>query len=62
MPMIHVELMAGRTEDQLKNMVVAITDAMVGTTGATRESIQVVIEEVEPTRWAAAGRLAADAQ
>ena len=34
MPLIHIELIEGRTQEQLKNLVADVTDAVTKNTGA----------------------------
>ena len=53
MPLIDVTLVEGRSPDQLRALITALTDAAVSTVDAPRESIRVVIREVPPTHWAA---------
>lgn len=53
MPFIDVTLVEGRSPDQLRALVTALTEAAVSTVDAPRESIRVVIREVPPTHWAA---------
>ncbi|WP_439814885.1 2-hydroxymuconate tautomerase [Zavarzinia sp. CC-PAN008] len=60
MPMIRVEMYPGRTQDQKRALVKALTDAFVATAGATPDAVQVVLTEVAPSDWAVAGILASD--
>ena len=53
MPFIDVTLVEGRSPDQLRALLTALTDAAVSAVDAPRESIRVVIREVPPTHWAA---------
>lgn len=53
MPFIDVTLVAGRTPEQLRTLITRLTDAAVEAIDAPRDSIRVVIREVEPTHWAA---------
>ena len=47
MPIINVKLLEGRSDEQLKNLVSEVTDAVEKTTGANRQAIHVVIEEMK---------------
>jgi 4-oxalocrotonate tautomerase len=60
MPMIRVELMEGRTDDQLRAMVERMTEALVETVNAAPSAVQIVITEVPPRHWAVAGERVAD--
>ncbi len=53
MPLIEVTLVEGRTPEQLRGLITALTDAAETAVGAARESIRVVLREVPATHWAA---------
>ncbi|MGO3049582.1 4-oxalocrotonate tautomerase [Staphylococcus casei] len=55
MPIVNVQLLEGRSDDQLKALVSEVTQAVEKTTGANKEAIQVVIEEMKPTHFGVAG-------
>jgi 4-oxalocrotonate tautomerase len=60
MPLIEVHLLEGRTDEQKKALLQALTEAVQTSIGASRESIRVWIHEFSPTEYMAAGELAAD--
>ena len=60
MPLITVKMLDGRTQEQKRELVKAITDAMVEICGAKPEGTSVVIEEVTREHWAVGGVLVAD--
>ncbi|HBI1847263.1 TPA: 4-oxalocrotonate tautomerase, partial [Enterococcus faecalis] len=47
MPFVHVELIEGRTEEQLTNMVKDITEAVSKNAGAPKENIHVIVNELK---------------
>ncbi|MGN6609921.1 MAG: 2-hydroxymuconate tautomerase [Jatrophihabitans sp.] len=53
MPFVQVSLREGRTPQQLRALISALTDAVVDSIGAAKDSVRVVITEVPPTHWAA---------
>lgn len=55
MPFIHVELIEGRSEEQLTNMVRDITEAVTKNTGAPKENIHVIVKELKKDRYAQGG-------
>jgi 4-oxalocrotonate tautomerase len=60
MPMIHVEMFAGRTPEQKKALVKALTEAFVSTAGSTPESVQIILQDVPKSEWATAGVFASE--
>lgn len=57
MPVVRIELSAGRTQEQKKATAVAVTEAVVRHCGCTPESVHVVFVDVSNSDWAVAGRL-----
>ena len=47
MPFVHVELIEGRTEEQLTNMVKDITEAVSKTLVHQKENIHVIVNELK---------------
>lgn len=60
MPLVQVNLASGRTDEQKRALLAAITDAVHTSIGAPLESIRVWIAEFEPTEYMQAGELLAD--
>lgn len=60
MPMIRVEMFAGRTVEQKRALAAALTDAFVNTCGGSREAVWVVMDDVPKENWAFGGRLGID--
>jgi 4-oxalocrotonate tautomerase len=57
MPTIRVELMEGRTPEQKKNLVAALTQAVVDTLGSRPEAVDVLLFDIRPGDWATGGKL-----
>ena len=55
MPFIHVELVEGRSQEQLTNMMKEITEAVHKNTGAPKEHIHVIINEMKHGTYAVTG-------
>lgn len=55
MPIVNVKLLEGHSDDQLKDLVSEVTQAVEKTTGANKEAIQVVIEEMKASHYGVAG-------
>ncbi|HQV58054.1 MAG TPA: 2-hydroxymuconate tautomerase [Ilumatobacteraceae bacterium] len=60
MPLVNVHMATGRTDEQKKALMTAITEAVMTTIGAPLDSIRVWIDEFEPTEYMAAGQTLAD--
>ncbi|MEJ8836119.1 4-oxalocrotonate tautomerase [Ramlibacter sp. AN1133] len=57
MPTIRVELFEGRTPEQKKNLVKALTAACVEALGSNPESVDILLFDVKPSDWATGGEL-----
>jgi 4-oxalocrotonate tautomerase len=57
MPTIRVEMFEGRTPEQKKEFVKALTEATVKTLGTSPEAVDVVLFEIKKTDWATGGVL-----
>ena len=55
MPIVNIMLIEGRTPEQKKAMFKAVTDAIVQTLGAPRESVRIVINEVPMEHFVVGG-------
>jgi 4-oxalocrotonate tautomerase len=60
MPLIEVHMAAGRTDEQKKALLAAITEAVNSSIDAPVPSIRVWIHEFGPSEYMAAGELLAD--
>jgi len=57
MPTIRVEMFEGRTPEQKREFVKALTDATVSTLGTSPEAVDVILTEIKKTDWATGGVL-----
>lgn len=60
MPVITVDMWAGRSVEAKRALVKELTDAYVRVTGGNPESIYVVIRDVPKENWGVAGELSSD--
>ena len=60
MPNITIQWYAGRTEQQKRQIVAVITDAMVKIGKTTPDQVHIVFQDVEKPNWGVNGRLASD--
>ncbi|WP_432558099.1 tautomerase family protein [Granulicoccus sp. GXG6511] len=60
MPIIEVTLAEGRTPEKLRALITELTNAVVETDVAKKESVRVIIREVPRTHFAAADETLAE--
>jgi len=60
MPLVEIHPLEGRTDDQKKALLAAVTAAVHDSIGAPLETIRVWVQEFSPTEYMVAGVLAAD--
>ena len=60
MPVVTVELWEGRTVEQKRKLVRAITDAMIEHAEANPDALHVIIHEIPRENWSRAGVLGVD--
>ena len=60
MPVVTVQLWEGRSHEQKRALVTAITRAMVELVDADPSGLHVVLDEVSPANWGRAGVLGSD--
>jgi 4-oxalocrotonate tautomerase len=59
-PVVTVQLFEGRTIEQKRKLVKAITDAMVEHADARPDALHVVLQEIPKDNWGRAGVLGSD--
>ncbi len=57
MPTYHVEMMEGRTLEQKKQLVEAITRVSVEILGGTPDAVDILITDIKRENWATGGKL-----
>lgn len=60
MPTINVQLFEGRTLEQKRAFVQAVTEATVKTLECPPESVDILIHEIKREHWATGGNLWSD--
>jgi 4-oxalocrotonate tautomerase len=56
MPLVEIHLLEGRTDEQKKALLSAVTEAVRSSINAPVETIRVWIQEFSPQEYMAAGR------
>ena len=62
MPIIRVEMCAGRTASQKRKLVRALTEAFTSTCGGKPHDVNIVITDVAPENWGNAGAIASETE
>ncbi len=57
MPTYHIEMMEGRTLEQKKKLVEAITRVTVEVLGSEASSVDILISDIKRENWATGGKL-----
>jgi 4-oxalocrotonate tautomerase len=60
MPNITIQWFAGRTDQQKRELVTAITDAMVRIGKTTPDQVHIVFQDIEKSNWGNSGKLASE--
>ncbi|WP_147802695.1 2-hydroxymuconate tautomerase [Alkalicoccus halolimnae] len=60
MPIVTVQILEGRTDDQKRALVEEVTKAVTTTVDAPADRVSVVIEEMKPQNFGKAGVRASD--
>ena len=60
MPTIRIEMFEGRTPEQKRALVAAVTEACVKTIGASPESVDILLFDIAKQNWATGGTLWGD--
>lgn len=62
MPIVRIEMWAGRTQAQKRELARVITEAMVNIAHTTPEATIVIFEDIPKENWAQGGELASEAE
>ena len=57
MPIVHIELLEGRTAEQKEALVKDVTEAIVKNTGAQIENVHIVISDMKKGDYAVGGKM-----
>jgi 4-oxalocrotonate tautomerase len=60
MPLVDVSIVAGRTPEQIRDLIDRLTDAVEQALDVPRPSIRVLVRELPATHWAAGGETIAE--
>lgn len=56
MPIIQVNILEGRTDEQKENMIAKMTDVMCETMNSPKSAVRIIINEMKPQHFAREGQ------
>ncbi len=60
MPILKVELFAGRSREKKRELVKALTDTYIAVLGGKPQGVTVILQDVDKGDWAIGGELCSD--
>jgi 4-oxalocrotonate tautomerase len=60
MPIIHIQVLQGRPEEKIKEVIRNVTDVVAETLESPKENIRVIVTEIPKTHWGIAGTPVSD--
>ena len=58
MPLVHIDLIEGRTDEQLRNLVKDDTEAISKNANDPADRVHIVLNEMRKDRYSVAGKMA----
>jgi 4-oxalocrotonate tautomerase len=58
MPIAHISIIQGRTEEQKERLIADVTEAIHKSLGAPVETIRVLVNELPASQWGIGGKTA----
>ncbi|MBH5318341.1 4-oxalocrotonate tautomerase [Paenibacillus sp. GSMTC-2017] len=55
MPIVTIQMMEGRTPEQVKSLIARVTDTIAEELNAPKDRIRVLVTEIPTTHWGIAG-------
>ena len=55
MPIINVQIIEGRPEEKVEELIANLTETVCSTLGSPREAVRVIVTEIPKTHWGRAG-------
>jgi 4-oxalocrotonate tautomerase len=55
MPIVNIQILQGRTEETVKQLIHNVTETVSATLDSPKESIRVIVTEIPKSHWGIAG-------
>lgn len=56
MPLVHIDLMTGRSDDAIAAMMTEVSQAIARTLATPIDSVRIVVNQMQPTEYAIGGK------
>ncbi|HWO97637.1 MAG TPA: 4-oxalocrotonate tautomerase [Bacillus sp. (in: firmicutes)] len=56
MPIIQIQVLEGRNEEQIRSLIADVTDAAVKNLDVKSEQVRVLVTEIADTHWGVGGK------
>ncbi|WP_339203843.1 4-oxalocrotonate tautomerase [Paenibacillus sp. FSL K6-3182] len=60
MPIVTIQMMEGRSTEQIKSLIASVTETIAAELNSPKERIRVLVTEIPSTHWGIAGVPAAE--
>lgn len=60
MPIVNLQILQGRPEEKIKQLIANVTDTVADTLEVPKERVRVIVTEVPKTHWGIAGVAVSD--
>ncbi|MCM3116959.1 4-oxalocrotonate tautomerase [Neobacillus sp. MER 74] len=55
MPIVNIQILEGRPEEKVKELIHNVTEVVSTTLGAPKENVRILVSEVPKTHWGIGG-------
>ncbi|MFB5193486.1 4-oxalocrotonate tautomerase [Neobacillus sp. KR4-4] len=55
MPIVNIQILEGRPEEKVKELIHNVTETVSTTLGAPKENVRILVSEVPKTHWGIGG-------
>lgn len=56
MPLVHIDLMEGRDEERIEQMITEVSEAIARSLDAPIETVRIVVNEMKPHQYGVGGK------
>lgn len=60
MPIVNIQILQGRPEEKVKEVIQNVTEVVSSTLGVPKETVRVLVSEVPKTHWGIGGTPVSD--